>query len=678
MSDIVSPLFQWLNANPNLAGLVTFIISAGESVAIIGTIVPGSIMMTALGALAGAGIIPLWGTIFWAILGAIVGDSISYWIGRYFKERLPFVWPFRNYPGLLINGEVFFFKYGGMSVFIGRFVGPVRALVPLVAGMLGMKPVKFTIANVTSAIGWAPAYMFPGIVLGAASLELPPDIAIHVILTLLLIFLFVLLCLWFLYKLLQLAHNQTNEFQNWIWIKLKQSKHFSKTTFLLKHYDSHQSHGQLNLLLYFLIITVLFFSLSFYVCIVGPSNIMFNDAVYHLFRGLSFRTDSLNTLMINITLLGQKTVLMPLVFMLFLGLMIWHRRRTACHILALGILITLSIFISKYLFHTPRPTGIFFVPPTYSMPSGHAALSATIFMGLAFFLACDVRHTYRWIVYTIALALIFLIGLSRLYLGVHWATDVISAWFLSGMILLLIIISYRRQREKPTNPYVLLVLTIITLAFSFSIYHYKHFHQLKVDYTAVDAPINSVGLDDWWNGKAILPAYRVSLFGLHTQQINIEWASKLSVIRQNLLKEGWSEPPERNMIATFHRIADISSTRYLPLVSPQYLDKQPQLILTREINPNKDLLVIQLWNANRLIKELNTNLWVGVVSLVPRTYSWIIKKNAGDILIDLNAVFANQTTLKYWQTKIIVMPKGLIQDKNLNQKIILIQPHSKP
>src|SRR3990167_5644337 len=177
MSDYVSPLLQWLNANPEWSGLVTFIISASESVAIIGTIVPGSITMTAIGTLAGAGVIPLWGTLFWAILGAIVGDGISYWIGHYFKDRLRVVWPFKNNPGLLETGEVFVHKYGVMSVFIGRFVGPVRALVPVVAGMLGMKPLQFTIANVTSAIGWAPAYMLPGLLLGAASLELPPDIA---------------------------------------------------------------------------------------------------------------------------------------------------------------------------------------------------------------------------------------------------------------------------------------------------------------------------------------------------------------------------------------------------------------------------------------------------------------------------------------------------------------------
>src|SRR3990167_3833941 len=180
----IGPLLESLNSHPEWAGLITFLISASESVAIIGTVVPGSITMTAIGALAGAGIIPLWWTIFWAILGAIVGDGISYWIGWHFKERLSQVWPFRKHPKLLQSGEKFFYKYGGASVFIGRFVGPVRALVPLVAGMLRMQPMKFFIANILSAIGWAPAYMFPGIVLGAAALELPTAIAIHVVLVL--------------------------------------------------------------------------------------------------------------------------------------------------------------------------------------------------------------------------------------------------------------------------------------------------------------------------------------------------------------------------------------------------------------------------------------------------------------------------------------------------------------
>src|ERR1700722_233842 len=101
MSEAINPILQWLNTHPSLAGLVTFLISAAESIAIIGTIVPGTIMMTALGALAGVGVIPLWSTIFWAIIGAIVGDNFSFFAGRYFKDGLRHSWFFRHYPQLL-------------------------------------------------------------------------------------------------------------------------------------------------------------------------------------------------------------------------------------------------------------------------------------------------------------------------------------------------------------------------------------------------------------------------------------------------------------------------------------------------------------------------------------------------------------------------------------------------
>ena len=100
MADPINPILQWLNANPDLVGIATFIISAAESVAVIGTIIPGSVMMTAIGTLAGAGVIPLWPTIIWAAIGAVAGDGISYWLGHHFKERIRQVWPFSKHPDL--------------------------------------------------------------------------------------------------------------------------------------------------------------------------------------------------------------------------------------------------------------------------------------------------------------------------------------------------------------------------------------------------------------------------------------------------------------------------------------------------------------------------------------------------------------------------------------------------
>jgi len=675
MSDIVSPLLEWLNANPELAGLVTFIISASESIAIIGTIVPGSITMTAIGALAGAGVIPLWPTLLCAILGAIVGDGISYWLGYYFKDRLNSFWPFRNYPGFLESGEVFVHKYGVMSVFIGRFVGPVRALVPMVAGMLGMRPLPFIIANITSAIGWAPAYMLPGILLGAASLELPPDIAIHVMLVLLLISLFILLCLWLLYKLLKLFHEQTEQFQNWIWSSLKASRTFSPLTKVLKHRDPVKMHGQLNLAFYFLLTGLLFICLAFYVKAVGPSNVAVNDVIYHLFRGI--RTPAADSVMINITLLGQKQVVLPVVVVIFAVLLVCKRWRAAFHALALGIMAAGSVYVLKNLVQSPRPWGIFHNSETWSMPSGHTAIATVVLMGLAFLIARSLRPSFRKPIYIAAILISFMVGISRLYLGAHWFTDVTGSWLLASAILMLVILSYERQTEAKINPLAIFMASVISLIITFGIYHHLNFRQLKINYAQINPPTETVSMNDWWKKNNNLPAYSASLFGFPSHQINIVWAGNLDQIRETLLKEGWSKPPARDLISTLHRIADIESTQYLSMVSPQYLDKRPALILSRATPGTDRLMILRLWDSNRIISAGNTTLWVGVVALVPRSYSWLYKSHPGEIAIDAAYIFPNKKGLGQWQWKImdVNLPKGSIH--HVHQKMMLIRENSK-
>src|SRR5688572_29154049 len=114
MPDIIGTVLQWLNTHSEYSWLITFLISASESIAIIGTIIPGSITMTAIGALAGSGIIPLWSTIFWAFLGAVVGDGISYWLGYKFKGHIRQSWLFKQNKKVFDKGEKFFLKHGGM------------------------------------------------------------------------------------------------------------------------------------------------------------------------------------------------------------------------------------------------------------------------------------------------------------------------------------------------------------------------------------------------------------------------------------------------------------------------------------------------------------------------------------------------------------------------------------
>ena len=158
----LQPLLEWIETNPAWSGLAIFLISLSESLAVIGLFIPGLLIMGAIGGLVKIGSLKLLPTLFWAILGAIFGDSISYSIGRRFKGSLPTFWPFRQFPHWLGRGKTFFARYGSMSIVIGRFVGPVRPFIPVVAGIMAMCPRRFFVSNVISAILWAPIYIFPG------------------------------------------------------------------------------------------------------------------------------------------------------------------------------------------------------------------------------------------------------------------------------------------------------------------------------------------------------------------------------------------------------------------------------------------------------------------------------------------------------------------------------------
>lgn len=673
MSGVVSSLLQWLNENPELAGLATFVISAGESVAIIGTIVPGTVTMTAIGALAGAGIIPLWSTIIWAMLGAIVGDGISYWMGHYFKDRIRRMWPFKDNPGILEKGEAFVHKYGVASVFIGRFVGPVRALVPVVAGMLGMRPLHFYIANVTSAIGWAPAYMLPGILLGAASTELPPDIALHVTLGAILVLLFIALCFWLLFKIIQLIHIQIDQMQNWIWRHMKASPVFFPITVVLKHHDRHRAHGQLNLAFYFLIFSTLFLALAIYVRHYGAASLTINEALYHLFRGA--RQPAMDNIMICFTLLGQKQVIYPVILVVF-GYLLYSRHfREASHALMMAVFAVGSVFVFKHLLESPRPWGIMNSPETYSMPSGHTVLSAVLYVGLAFLIASSMRtRSSRWIVYTIALLLTFAVGVSRIYLGAHWFTDVFSAWLISAAILCFVIVSYERSKVKHVNPVNLFGLALITLLASFTFYQFRHFDELKTNYAQMDWPVVAVDSKVWWQKDNEIPAKRTSLFGFPSQRINVQWVGELDKIRATLASEGWVDPPARDLVSTIHRIADISSTQYLPMISPQYQDKKPALIMTKKVNGITNLMVIRIWDSSRIMADSKQPLWVATLGVVPRTYSWVYKKQrarAPELQADL--IFSNKTS-RQWSYKMLEISDN---GSTKSQRILLIRPNTR-
>ena len=161
-------LQQWFAANSVYLGVIIGVIAFVESFAILGIVVPGVTLLAGAAFVAGTGVYSLWGCLGCAFAGAVIGDGSSFLIGHRFKQGTRKVWPFSAHPDWLERGERFFASYGVASIVIGRFIGPIRPIIPLVAGMLGLRTAIFFLVNVGSALAWAPVYILPGFLLGAA------------------------------------------------------------------------------------------------------------------------------------------------------------------------------------------------------------------------------------------------------------------------------------------------------------------------------------------------------------------------------------------------------------------------------------------------------------------------------------------------------------------------------
>ncbi|MGP0173491.1 bifunctional DedA family/phosphatase PAP2 family protein [Pseudomonas sp. NCHU5208] len=172
MSAWLDTLTTWLSGHPQWLGLAIFLIALLECLALVGILLPGVVLLFSVALLAGSGVLSLWETLLLAYAGGLCGDALSYALGRRFQNgitRLPIL---RNHPDWLMHAEAYFRRYGVASLLVGRFIGPLRPMLPLVAGMLDMPLVRFIAVTLVAAAGWAVAYLLPGWATGAA-LRLP-------------------------------------------------------------------------------------------------------------------------------------------------------------------------------------------------------------------------------------------------------------------------------------------------------------------------------------------------------------------------------------------------------------------------------------------------------------------------------------------------------------------------
>lgn len=424
---------------------VAFFAALLETVFVAGLFLPGSTLLLLLGALAAGHSLDFGILLCFAIAGAVLGDNINYWLGERYGKKWTHDGIWFLTPGHFEKAHRFFDRYGGRSVFLGRFIPSVKEIAPFVAGTVGMKYGTFLFWNFLGAIGWGVQWVGGGYLFGQ-SLKVAQTWMSRAGMAVVAM-LIVWALLWFLQRFIvrkgrdiwrvgvSISRSIQEALGHNAYVRRWVRRHPGTIRFLASRIDRTRFQG--------LPLTVLVLAFTYVLALfVGiVEDVVTSDSVIELDHAAAqlvaaFRAPALIPPFVWITDLGQPPVVGGLLLMVVLLLWLLSRKYVIAGLLVSVIGAAAFSTLSKLVFERPRPTEAVLLEITYSFPSGHATIAVAFYGFLGYLL---IRSATRWKMQInlllLTVVLVFLIGLSRIMLGVHYLSDVWAGYLVGAQWL---------------------------------------------------------------------------------------------------------------------------------------------------------------------------------------------------------------------------------------------------
>ncbi|WP_085585967.1 MULTISPECIES: bifunctional DedA family/phosphatase PAP2 family protein [unclassified Pseudomonas] len=436
MGQWLDSVTGWLAANPQWLAAAVLIIAFVECLAIAGIIVPGTVLLFTVAVLAGSGALPLSETLLLGFLGGILGDAVSYYLGRHFHQNIRRLPGLRHHPEWMAGAETYFQRYGIASLLVGRFIGPLRPMLPMVAGMCDMPFPRFAAVSLLAAAGWSVAYLLPGWATGAAiRLPLPEGFWLQ-------------------------AGIVAGSIAAMVGLSANSS--------LRRHRRATVWIGGMSLL----ILIGLFIGYPYLTAL--------DRGVMTLIQ--EHRQPALDEIAVTFTLIGEFRNML-LFSALFTGLLLLMRQwRHAIFVGGTLLVTALANTATKHFFARLRPEVLTDPLTSYSMPSGHASGSFALFLTLAVLAGRGQppRMRLTWLLLGCLPAMA--IALSRVYLGAHWPTDVLAGAMLAACVCAAGLWLIQRQTPLGPMPQKVWWLVLPALVALFGLFVMRHLPHVMLRY----------------------------------------------------------------------------------------------------------------------------------------------------------------------------------------------------
>lgn len=608
-AGLLHAILEWTAAHPGSAGIFVALIAFSESLVIVGLVMPGAVLLFGIGALTATGALPLGPTLLWAAAGALAGDWLSFFIGRRFEQPLRRLWPFSKHPELIERGLRFIDRHGGKSLFLGRFVGPVRPILPAVAGMLHMRVSRFLPVSACASLLWAPVYLLPGALFGA-SLGLAAEVGGRLVMGILILAALIWLSVVVVRRIYRLLQPHAVDYLNRA--ALWSFRHPILGRFTRGLIDpARPDAATLAAWALLLLVAVWGFAGVLGSALQSQPPTTLDRAVYELLQGL--RTPWIDVLMVRLTELGD----LPVVALLALVVTLWltaRRRWSACAHWLGAVAFALAVpWLLKIAVGIPRPEAIVAQFSDIAFPSGHATRGITLFGFLAVLTARDFKLAWRWLPYTVAVLLALGIAASRLYLGAHWLSDVLGGLTLGLIWVTVLGIAFRLHDSVAGRGRQLSALALGTLLAGGTLYS-NHFLDRDLERYAVHRTEHDLTVTAWQNGGwRQLPRLRHDLRMRRNHPLTLQWAGDPAVLAEQLSQSGWQTARPLTWRDSLLWLGTTEGDAR-PIL-PQIHDGEHEVLTLWHPSPSKgERLVLRLWAIPYRLQPGAAPLYVGNVS----------------------------------------------------------------